>query len=303
MFSRISLCFLFVISVSFALSAQSENEVRVNGRFLVDSVKIGELVPYSMTASYPSHLNLVFPDSTFSFAPFEFSKKKYFQTKTTDKVSFDSAVYYLTTFEIDSIQTLQLPAFQIHEKDCTAVFAKIDTVFFKNLVTQKLDSIEAPALPLKTNTAYQNVKWLLDYPLLLAIGGVLLMGVILVWIVFGKRIKAFFRKRRLSKNHEAFLTKFTSTVSQLSSDFSSKKAETTALLWKNYMEKLNEVPYTKFTSREIINKEKDEPLGNALHLIDRMIYGGSSYSAESFDTLRSFANNQFNQKLKEINRG
>jgi hypothetical protein len=69
------------------------------------------------------------------------------------------------------------------------------------------------------------------------------------------------------------------------------------------MEKLNEVPYTKFTSREIINKEKDERLGNALQLIDRMIYGGSSYAAESFDTLRSFANNQFNQKLKEINRG
>jgi hypothetical protein len=198
---------------------------------------------------------------------------------------------------------LKLPVYEIHPKDCTAIFAENDTLFFKNLVVQKLDSIEAPALPLKSNTTYQNVKWLLNYPFLLLIGGVLLVIAILLWIIFGKRIRAFFRRRKLEKNHEAFLDKFTSTVTKLSSEFSSKQAEKTTLLWKNYMEKLSDTPYTKFTSKEIILKEKDDQLGNALQLIDRMIYGGNSYSSESFDTLRSFANNQFNQKLKEINRG
>ena len=303
MFSKISLSLVFVTLLSVPAFSQAEKGVKVNGRFLVDSIKIGEQVPYSLTAFYPSSSNLVFPDSTFSFAPFEFSKKKYFQTKTKDNLSYDSVVYFVTTFEIDSIQTLKLPVFEIHKKDCTAVFSESDTLFLKHLVTQKTDSIDAPALPLKTNTTYQNVKWLLDYPFLLAIVGVLLIASVVVWIIFGKKIKRYFKARKLSKNHEAFLNKFTTTVSELSVNYSPSKAEKTMLLWKNYMEKLSARPFTKSTSKEIVIQEKDEALGRALQVIDRMVYGGSAFTSEPFDSLRTFSNNQFANKLKEVNRG
>ncbi len=296
---------ILVISVVCILSAnaQDEKNIRVNGRFLVDSIKIGEAVPYSLSVYYPASSNLVFPDSTFSFAPFEFAKKKYFQTKTTNNISYDSVVYYLTTFEIDSIQSLKLPVYEINKKDCTAVFSQTDAVFLKQLVHQKLDSIEAPALPLKINTTYQNVKWLLDYPFLLALAGILILVLVVVWIVFGKRIKKYFKARNLSKNHEAFLNKFTSSVSQLNANFSTTKAEATMLLWKSYMEKLSGVPYTKYTSKEIIQQEKDKRLDTALKTVDRIIYGGSSPASESFEELRTFANAQFNTQLKDIHRG
>jgi hypothetical protein len=301
-FSKISISILF-IGISFASIAQREKDIHVNGRFLVDSIKVGQQVPYSITVSYPENATILFPDSTYAFSPFEFVKKKYFQTKTTNSISYDSVVYYLTTFEIDSIQNLKLPVYEVHKQDCTAIYTENDALIFKNLVVQKLDSIEAPALPLKTNTTYQTVKWLLDYPLLLAVVGVLLVILLIVWIIFGKRIRTYFKIRKLSKNHEAFLTKFTTTVSQLNSDFSSKKTEAITLLWKNYMERLTNTPYTKFTSKEIILKEKDEQLATALQSVDRMIYGGSAYDSSSFESLRAFANNQYTHKLKEINRG
>ena len=303
MFSRALSILILSFIYSTSAYSQDEKNIRVNGRFLVDSVKIGEAVPYSLSVYYPASTNLVFPDSTFSFAPFEFTKKKYFQTKTTNNISYDSVVYYLTTFEIDSIQSLKLPVFEINKKDCTAVFSQTDDLFLKQLVHQKLDSIEAPALPLKINIAYQNVKWLLDYPFLLTLAGIVFVVLIIVWIVFGKRIKRYFKARNLSKNHKAFLSKFTSSVSQLNANFSIVKAEATMLLWKSYMEKISAVPYTKFTSKEIMEQEKDEHLGEALKTVDRIIYGGSSPANETFDELRTFADNQFNTQLKDIHRG
>ncbi len=303
MFRKILVSFIFVTLLTIHAFSQADKSIIVNGHFLVDSIKIGEQVPYSITAYYPASYNLVFPDSTFSYAPFEFSKKKYFQTITKNNLSYDSVVYFVTTFEIDSIQTLKLPVFEVHKNDCTLVFSQSDTLFLKQLVKQKIDSIDAPALPLKTNTNYQNVKWLVDYPFIVATVGVLIVVAIILWILFGKRIKKYLKARKLFKNHEAFITKFTSTVSELNSNYSSNHAEKTILLWKIYMERLTARPFTKSTSKEIINQEKEEALGDALQIIDRMVYGGQAYSSESFDSLRTFANNQFANKLKEVNRG
>src|SRR5689334_85076 len=57
-------------------------EIKVKAKFDGDSVKIGKPVEFFLTAHYPEKLNLLFPDSTFSFAPFELQKKIYFPTKT-----------------------------------------------------------------------------------------------------------------------------------------------------------------------------------------------------------------------------
>ena len=179
----------------------------MQGRFLADSIKIGEQIPYSLTVRYPSSLNLVFPDSTFSFAPFEIQKKKYFPTLSKNNISYDSTVYFLTTFEIDSIQILRLPIFSIHAKDCTAFFASPDTIFLKQLIKVVPDSIAAQELPLKTNTAYQNVKWLLNYWVFIIIISALLISAVTVWLIFGKRIKRYFILRRLQRKHNSFLQK------------------------------------------------------------------------------------------------
>jgi len=79
-------------------------------------------------------LNILFPDSTFSFAPFELQKKIYFPTSTKNGISRDSVIYYLATYEVDSIQTLKLPVYVVNPMDCTAVFSNTDSVFFQNLV-------------------------------------------------------------------------------------------------------------------------------------------------------------------------
>jgi hypothetical protein len=300
-FSRFFTILSLLLISSSLVNAQS---VSIQGRFLSDSIKIGEQVPYSLTARYPSSLNLVFPDSTFSFAPFEIQKKKYFPTLSKNNISFDSTVYFLTTFEIDSIQTLSLPVFSIHAKDCTAFYSTTDTIFLKQLIKAVPDSIAAQELPLKTNTTYQNVRWLLNYWVIIIVTGVLLLSSIIVWVIFGKRIKKYFVLRRLQRKHNSFLQQFSKSAERLRSGFTVNHAENVLVVWKGYMEELLAQPFTTATSREILLREKDEALGNALQSVDRMIYkSNDSYSEEAITSLNQYAQKRFINKVEEIKHG
>src|SRR5687767_1484774 len=105
----------------------SQNVI-VKGGFLTDSIKIGEEAAFYLSARYPSKLSVLFPDSTFAFTPFEFQKKIYFATETTDTISVDSAVYFMTTFEVDREQVLRLPVYVINPADCTQFLSEADTI-------------------------------------------------------------------------------------------------------------------------------------------------------------------------------
>jgi hypothetical protein len=300
-FSRVS--FLLLAGILFCIRAPAQ-QILVRGRFQKDTVKIGERVPYSFSVHHPSSQSVVFPDSTFSFAPFELEKKTYFPTHTNHQVSVDSAVYFLSTYELDSVQWLELPVFVLNRTDCTAVYAPLDTVFVKTSVKIIPESVAAKDLPLKYNADYLRVRWLLNYPLFLLIGGGLILILIVVGIVFGKKIRRYFLLRRLNKNHLAFLERFAHHIEKLRKENTYTGAESALVDWKRYMETLAGRPYTKFTTREILQLAADETLGQALHAIDRMVYArDGSFSPEAFEPLRTFSQDQFNRKTEEVRHG
>ena len=174
-------------------------EVKITSGFLKDSIKIGEPTAFFLTAKYPSNRTLLFPDSTFDFAPFEFEQKKYFPTITKNSESFDSTIYYLSTFEIDSVLYLQLPVYQINEQDCTIVNSPVSSILLTQLVSEVPDSVNAEQLPLKENTAYQPVFFQFNYPIALIALSIVIVLVIVVVVVFGKPIRRYFKIRKLQK--------------------------------------------------------------------------------------------------------
>jgi hypothetical protein len=277
-------------------------EVQVRGQFLTDSIKIGQPFPYSLSARYPSEKNILFPDSTYTFAPFEFAAKKFFPTKTTDGISYDSAIYYLNSFEIDSIQTLKLPIFVIQPSDCTAVFADEDLVWLQHLVTINTDSVQAANLPLKINTYYEPVAWLFNYPIASAAGGIFLILIIVTWIIFGKRIRRFFKVRSMRKSFEKYLQNFSNSIEKLKGNYSIPEAEKTLALWKKYLESLEEKPFTKYTSKEILQVAGNENLAGPLRTVDRLIYAGVTPSSfDAFYELKSYSEDCFYKKIQELN--
>lgn len=292
--------FLLIISGLIRTNAQ---DVVVRSGFLEDSLVIGDKVRMYLIAEYPSKLNILFPDSTHNFAPFEFEKRKYFTTKTTAEKSYDSVVYYLTTFEVDRYQALSLPVFQINPMDCTIYHSRQDTILLTELVKDLPDSLSAENLPLKVNTAYQQVSYLLNYPILIIIVAVLLVIATIVWFVFGKKIRRHFRLKRMQRAHQKFLEVYTGQVENIRSAFSAITAETALSQWKKYMEQLDARPYTKLTTRETIQLEKNESLGKNLQAIDSAIYGHNTRVIESLEHLKAFADQRFVKKVEEVKNG
>lgn len=294
---------LLILTFCFSILTATAQEIKVSGGFMKDSIRIGESVGYYLSAAYPQSLTVLFPDSTFSFAPFEFSSKKIFPTNTVNGTSRDSVVYYLTTFEIDKVQVLDLPVFVTSARDCTAYQPSPDSIYLVELVPNPPDSVKAQNLPLKTNTLYEKVFKQFNYIIALIAGGVLLILAIFTWIVFGKRIIKYFRMKKLKQGHLKFLHAFTGQFEQLATVFSRERAEATVSIWKKYLEHLEQKPYTKLTTRETIALEGDERLGSNLQMIDRAIYGNQAHVHESFEELKKFAEERFLKKLEEVKNG
>ncbi len=299
---KLTASFIFIVALGCG-TGFAQDSTRVKGYFLADSLSIGESVPYILTARYPASRQIIFPDSLYTFSPFEISRKKFFPTVTKGDTSYDSVVYMLTTFEIDSIQQLRLPVFVVQEKDCLAVFAPLDHVSLRHQVATVPDSVSVEKLPLKANTAYQKVKWILNYPLVLIGIGTLVVLLIVGWLIFGKRIRKYFALKRLNKGYQEFLERFNGALGRLGSQFSARAAEETLIIWKDYMEGLEDYPYLKLTSREIVRLVGDTKLEHALKSVDRTIYGGVNSSLEAFQFLQSYSHERFLKKEEEVKNG
>jgi hypothetical protein len=63
--------------------------------FNSDSLQIGKPLFFSLTYTHTSKTDLLFPDSTYNFKPFELIDINYFPTKTLNGKSLDSVVYEL----------------------------------------------------------------------------------------------------------------------------------------------------------------------------------------------------------------
>ena len=278
-------------------------DVEVRGGFLSDSLKIGEQTAYYLAADYPSELTVLFPDSTHGFAPFEYQSKEYFLTQTKGGISTDSTVYFLTTFEIDRVQYLQLPVYVVIDSDSTTVSTLADSVLITQFVAHVPDTVSTEQLPLRMNTAYQKVFYNFNVWLFIILFTVVLALGLVVWILFGKKIRKHFLMKRMQKNHAYFLNTYNAFVSQLRSAFSPPATESALVTWKKYMEQLEAKPYTKLTTRETQRLISEPALVEHLKRLDRAIYGHDTTVVESLENLKNFADQQFHRKLKEVQHG
>ncbi|WP_372530134.1 hypothetical protein [Ekhidna sp.] len=288
---------IIALLCSINMSAQ---EISVKGGFVEDSLLIGQDVNFWMSASYPPDLEMVFPDSLYSFAPFEFSSKTYFPTSIKDGLAYDSTVYTIQSFEIDLVQYLKLPAVILKGKDSTRIETPLDSIFLTELAPIVSDSTK-----LKTNLDYQAVDRQFNYPLMYYILGGLILLTITLLLIFGKRIAKWFKLMRLRKRYEQFSEIFNSYVTKLKVDPDPELAEKTLVFWKNYQEQLDQVPFSVLTTKEILSHDFAQELEKPLKAIDRVVYGKRVQENvfQDFQQIEDFTQDRYSKKVEEIKNG
>ncbi|MBL3656196.1 hypothetical protein [Fulvivirga sediminis] len=298
MFKGILSLTLVLFFVSQATKAQ---DITPKGQFLEDTIKIGSPIGFSLSVKHPRSIDVVFPDSLYDFSPYEIDHKLYFPTQSDSLVSYDSAVYYLSSFEIDSIQTLKLPVFALHRNDSTPIYSNTDSVILQQLVKEVPDSVGVEALPLKENTTYKPVDFAFNYPYLLIGLGIFMVVAIVSFIAFGGKIKTYFKIKRLTTAYENFVSQYDNIVTDQSVSVS-KQAEKALVTWKRYLEQLEKQPYTKLTTKEIIKRYQPKGIESSLAQLDMAIYNpkASAELMQAYTSLKKYANQRYTAKVEEV---
>ncbi len=291
--------FILLIAILFS-SYSFAQEIRVSGGFVEDSLLIGQDVHFWLTAAYPVDMEMIFPDSTHSFSPFEYSSKKYFTTELLGQLAFDSAVYQVQSFEIDRKQFLQLPVILLDGLDSTIITTELDSIYLMELAPVVSDTTK-----LQENADYQLVDRAFNYPMLYIISGALLVIGVVLLLIFGKKILRFFKLRKLRKDYENFSQILLEYINRLKSEPQPEIAENALFAWKRYQERLDKFPFTKLTTKEILDQEFNQELEKPLKSIDRLVYGHRDTETvyQDFQQIEDFAQHRYLKKVEEIKDG
>jgi hypothetical protein len=296
--NKILLCLLLPVLV---MAQQPERPLPI-GHFQADTVKLGQPLRFSFYYRHPVAEEVVFPDSTYSFAPFEFISRQYFPTRTQGSWSLDSVVYTLRTFSIAPEQSLALPVYMLQQQDTLTKFARPAVVQLKQLVT----GFPASA-GLKDQTTLAPIPERFNFASWLIGTGIVVLLLACIWMLFGKRIIIRYRLYNLHNAHTAFITKFNAYIDRFNQSESLPIIEQAITLWKNYLTKLEGSAINSFTTKEIAAfYNDDEDVSTALRLFDKAIYGNivsdkSSETIIAFFLLHHFADRRY-EYIKDLTR-
>lgn len=293
--------YIYVLILVFLCSirgfAQAGNTENPRGVFLKKSVKVGEPIRYILTFRHSPEMEVLFPDSTYDFSPFEWISQEIFPTRTDSTGSFDSLVYTLMTFELDSLQQLAVPVWEIigdAEKDRRSYFPPKDRISLQHTFSVKTDSAA-----LQTNTHYSPVLKAFNYPYLLIGLSVFFILSVIVFVLFGKKIRKFYKIRRMKKEFARFSANFERLQTK---NPQAEQVEKALAVWKNYTAKMVDLPLYSYTTKEISFALSDEALAENLAKTDRAIYA-NQLTDQIGDTLRylhTYALGAYEQKIKEL---
>lgn len=272
----------------------------IKGKFLEDSARIGQPIHYSLYVHHPKGQEVFFPNANQNFGAFETVKRDFYATKTDASGSLDSAVYTLRLFNLAPVQKLQIPIYLLQEPDCTIIYPVIDSVYLKRLLPHPenidLDSLyqSIPIQPLSPKTDLKNVF----------AGGIslLILAGLIYWI-FGKVITKLFRRYLLWRSYREFKRTFQRFTRQVAgTPVGLQNLERAFSAWKKYLEALTRLPFTTFTSKEMLDNLADEAMEKVLNEMDSAIYGGnfSTKTADSVTYLGDLAENLYQQKQEKI---
>ncbi len=284
---------LFLLTVSIQVSAQ---KVQVKGYFTQDSAQLGERIGYVLKASYPQAAQLLFPDSTYDFSPFVFLEKKTFVSATSEGITQDSTVYFLSNFSLEPSSYLSLPVFELNRYDSITHYTPEAELKLK----LNLDSIPEE-LKFKDNNVYQTLDKPFNWFVFSSIVGGILLGIGILFFVFAERIKRLFRKNREKLRWIQFERKWKKLSELLQQNPNQSLADEAIGLWKGYLEHLRSQPIQEWTSSEIAAALDDKEVFKALRSIDMVIYAGSEGDTSAATTyLLEVAKTNYRITLNQI---
>ena len=272
-------------------------EIKFNIFFSKDSIKIGEPIFLTSVLSYDKKLEIVQPDSSYNFNPFEYIDKFIYPSKIYNGKIFDSTIYYLRTFNIDSVQKINLNSFIIN-KDCLEISSSYDSVFLINQVKNLSDKVIK-------NTSHSIISYIFNTNKYILSSVIFLIVILILFLIFRKKIITYLKIQRLNKDLNNYSNLLKDSLNKYSNGKDKKDLELSLLIWKRYMEKNSIFSFTSSTTLKINNYLKDKKTENILDEIDMILYSKNTliFDIKNFNLLDRKAKDLYINMKKKLKDG
>jgi len=287
--------YIFIFLFLFKISNIQSQKIEYKSYFIEDSIKIGDSIRLVTILKYPNNIEIIQPDSSYKFSSFDFIGKKIFPSIVSKNIISDSTIYFLRTFEIDSIQKINLKANIIGGNDSMSILSDTDSIYIINQVNNLTSQS-------KENTLLSKIKSIFNTEKAFYITVGILLFLIIIFISFRKKIIRYFKIIKIKKQSKFFNEEFSYCLKKYSEKNNPKELEKLLLLWKRFMENFTKKPYSSSTTMEISLFNDDKEMMDILHKSDKSIYSGSNLPIETSDLnkLQLKANTISKDKINQI---
>lgn len=253
---------IFFILFSWSCLAFAQN-VKVQGRFLTDTMQLGQKVTFLLTVEFPYEMQVLMPDTTADFGKFDLVALKTSNSRLLNDTQIDSVFYELVSFSLDSIQSLRLPIKSFEGSDSTIHHSNTDSLILAlpKVQQQLLSDIEQ--IPLYHRFNYQI--WFL-----IALVGSLFFYV--VYKVYFAKIKRLWHKATQRRRFKVYIKIHNQLLKDFQLEHNVDVLERIVGNWKGIMSDISDKPISTYTAKEINQIYKDQKLFDALQEIDKAIY-------------------------------
>lgn len=231
--------------------------------FFEDSVMVGKEIKMALSYRHSSKSDVIFPDSSYDFSPFQFVTYALFETRTVEGKSVDSVVYTLVTYALDSVLY-----FQPYIKNLASgekVYADTASVLLKSSIAGQAKKRVRETVPLFVVKKDVNLPKLTYYLLGMVVCAFLLFA------FFGDWVKEKYSIWKFDRRHRRFLGEFKKRATRPKLLNNNERA---VQEWKIYMEALEGEPVSTMSTSELGKLYADARLEYALKMFDSAIFGG-----------------------------
>lgn len=260
--------FYLFLAFIFSFNATAGNEVSLKAQLSKPFAKLGEPFDLIVVARYPVHWQTVFPDSAYSFPGFVCLGKKYANTRSEGEFSVDSVRYRLSTFDLDSQRKIALPVYFYPPGD--SLKKVTDSLPF---YLQELLPNPAPdTLQFIANGTFLPIQPLFNVYYWAAGGSVSIVLLVTLFLLFGRKVLAYFKKQKLIKQYAEFSRTFYNYQKQAEQTPGPEPIERAFVAWKEWIQTLTEVKITALSGSELAGKKEFADLEGLLKALDRAVY-------------------------------
>lgn len=234
----------------FPVGETADGSVRASLKALDKKIMVGKPFRAQLEVTHPADMVVIFPDTNGGFLPFELQRRSPQPTRTDDGISTDFVIYNLWSWEVDSIQYLQLPVGYVKGEDTLGLLSNAEELIF------------IPTLPMDNDSlAFRRIENLapVGEPVNWAFWGffiLFLVALLSVLIrVLYKPVRKWFRRRKIEREWKRYYGRLQKVPDHL--PYQETYLLELAKVWKSYFDRDWKRGLGSLSTSELIKELKE----------------------------------------------